>query len=83
MSFLFDAGGAYARGTYGGEPMVHDNPNPAARRRRDNSYESLVSHIEQTVRREEEAYQAPKPRLRREVKLPTKQPRVGGPKPKP
>ena len=80
MSSLFDL-----PRTYIGEPMVQVQPYlPAAKQRRDNSYEALVAHIEQNVRREEDGYQAPKPRVRQTgIKLPTKQPRVGGPKPKP
>ena len=80
LSSLFDLPRSYV-----GEPMVQVQPYlPAAKQRRDNSYEALVAHIEQNVRREEEGYQAPKPRTRPSgTKLPTKQPRVGGPKPRP
>ena len=77
MSSLFDVPRAY-----GGEPLVQVY-HLAPKQRKDNSYEALVAHIEQSVRREEDGYQAPKPRVRRTgIKLPTKQPRVGGPKPK-
>ena len=67
--------------TYG-EPLVHVQPN-VGKHKKDNSYDALVTYVEQSVRREEDAYQAPPPKVKREVKLPTKHPRVGGPKPKP
>jgi len=64
-----------------GEPLVHVQPY-VGKQRKDNSYDALVTYVEQSVRREEDAYQAPPLKIKREVKLPTKHPRVGGPKPK-
>ena len=79
MSTLFDLPRGYA-----GAPLVQIAPYLATpKQRQDNSYDALVAAIEHSVRREEDGYQVPKPRVRQSgVRLPTKQPRVGGPKPK-
>jgi hypothetical protein len=51
MSSLFDLPRSYV-----GEPMVQVQPYmPAAKQRRDNSYEALVAHTEQNVRRKRTA----------------------------
>jgi hypothetical protein len=80
MSTLFDVPRGYV-----GEPLVQVKPYlpTGSKQRQDNSYEALVATIDHNVRREEDGYQAPKPRVRQSGnRLPTKQPRVGGPKPR-
>ena len=58
-------------------------PQTAAQRRPDNSYNALAAAIDERVRRVENAYLAPKPKLKKtDPRLPAKHPRVGGPKPR-